>query len=323
MTDRQDWAERHCVPCEGGVAPLGRAEAEAALAGFEGWRLDAEARAITRRFEVKGFARAMQLANVAGWLGEREGHQEAQPEGGPSPPTEPSFGEHKEDWPVVEVDAVADAAEVSEWPPRQQRDQHRGPEQGRVDHGGGEHGVEQESTPVHPRLRQRRHRHHRDQTSETGESAQQERAVGRCRVPAEPAVAGRHRRGCERHADEELRGAGVRAVVDGVVVGPGLEPDDAEDGRPDREGAQDRDGHRPCGAPAAQGPVEREDQQRRHDVELGLHGEARPPATGTSPTSPLTEYALPDDEPPRSRANMTGSTYLVSAWIVATSASLT
>lgn len=74
MTDRQDWAERHCVPCEGGVAPLGRAEAEAALAGLEGWRLDAEAKAITRRFEVKGFARAMQLANVAGWLGEREGH---------------------------------------------------------------------------------------------------------------------------------------------------------------------------------------------------------------------------------------------------------
>ncbi|MDO9524920.1 MAG: 4a-hydroxytetrahydrobiopterin dehydratase, partial [Gemmobacter sp.] len=30
--------------------------------------------AIRRRFEFKTFARAMQMANLAGWLGEREGH---------------------------------------------------------------------------------------------------------------------------------------------------------------------------------------------------------------------------------------------------------
>lgn len=70
----EDWADRHCVPCTGGTPPLDRAAAETAAAGLPAWTLDAGAQAITRRFEVKGFARAMQLANLAGWLGEREGH---------------------------------------------------------------------------------------------------------------------------------------------------------------------------------------------------------------------------------------------------------
>ncbi|MBV0891746.1 4a-hydroxytetrahydrobiopterin dehydratase [Paracoccus sp. Z118] len=53
---------------------MGRAEAEAALAGLEGWALSPDAAAISRRWEVKGFARAVQMANLAAWLGERQGH---------------------------------------------------------------------------------------------------------------------------------------------------------------------------------------------------------------------------------------------------------
>ena len=46
----------------------------AALAGLLLWTLSYEGRAILRRVEVKGFARAAQLANVAAWLGEQQGH---------------------------------------------------------------------------------------------------------------------------------------------------------------------------------------------------------------------------------------------------------
>ncbi len=42
----------------------------AALAGLPLWTLSYDGRAILRRVEVKGFARAAQLANVAAWLGE-------------------------------------------------------------------------------------------------------------------------------------------------------------------------------------------------------------------------------------------------------------
>ena len=46
----------------------------AGLAALPDWTLSDDGRAIVRRIEVKGFARAVQLANVAAWLGERQGH---------------------------------------------------------------------------------------------------------------------------------------------------------------------------------------------------------------------------------------------------------
>lgn len=74
MTDASDLAARHCVPCEGGTPPMGRAEAEAALAALDGWTLSDDAAVISRRWPVKGFARAAQIANLAVWLAERQGH---------------------------------------------------------------------------------------------------------------------------------------------------------------------------------------------------------------------------------------------------------
>lgn len=38
------------------------------------WTLDATGTAITRRFTVEAFAAAVQLANVAAWLGEKHNH---------------------------------------------------------------------------------------------------------------------------------------------------------------------------------------------------------------------------------------------------------
>ncbi len=70
-----DLRDRTCQPCEGGTPPLD-AEAGARLLGdlHADWRLDAGAGALTRRFEFKGFAKAVQLANLAAWHGDKQGH---------------------------------------------------------------------------------------------------------------------------------------------------------------------------------------------------------------------------------------------------------
>ena len=50
-------------------------EAARRLAALHGdWTLDAASPSITRRFTFEGFAAAVQLANVAAWLGEKHNH---------------------------------------------------------------------------------------------------------------------------------------------------------------------------------------------------------------------------------------------------------
>lgn len=47
--------QKTCVPCEGGVAPLSREEAEATVRNVEGWTLDPDGRRITRSWTVTNF----------------------------------------------------------------------------------------------------------------------------------------------------------------------------------------------------------------------------------------------------------------------------
>ena len=49
-------------------------EIEARLEALDGWRLSPDGQAITRRFAFKGFARAVEMANLAAWLGNKRGH---------------------------------------------------------------------------------------------------------------------------------------------------------------------------------------------------------------------------------------------------------
>jgi 4a-hydroxytetrahydrobiopterin dehydratase len=66
-----DLASRDCLPCHGEGAPL--ADPAAQMGGLHAdWRLDGVR--LVRRFAVKGFAKAVQMANLAAWLGERLGH---------------------------------------------------------------------------------------------------------------------------------------------------------------------------------------------------------------------------------------------------------
>lgn len=69
-----DMAGKKCVPCEGGVPALSRAEADAHLKVLPGWTLAPDAKSITVSYVMKDFvsavARIGQIAEVA----EREGH---------------------------------------------------------------------------------------------------------------------------------------------------------------------------------------------------------------------------------------------------------
>jgi 4a-hydroxytetrahydrobiopterin dehydratase len=66
--------QKHCKPCEGGVPPLGPRQVSEMLVQVPGWDLCGDGGAIGRRIEVKGFARAVELANLAAWLGNKQGH---------------------------------------------------------------------------------------------------------------------------------------------------------------------------------------------------------------------------------------------------------
>lgn len=66
-----DLSNSDCAPCHGEGAVL--TDAPARMAALHGdWRLDGSR--LVRRFVYKGFAKAVQMANLAAWLGERLGH---------------------------------------------------------------------------------------------------------------------------------------------------------------------------------------------------------------------------------------------------------
>lgn len=69
-----DLTAKTCVPCQGGIPPLTRAEAEQYLAQVPGWELIDDATKIERTFKLKNFAEAMAFAQKVGDLAEQEGH---------------------------------------------------------------------------------------------------------------------------------------------------------------------------------------------------------------------------------------------------------
>jgi 4a-hydroxytetrahydrobiopterin dehydratase len=67
-------AQRHCTDCAPGTPPLDPARCATLLADLDGWSLERDGRALCRRFDFKGFAKAVEMANLAAWLGNRQGH---------------------------------------------------------------------------------------------------------------------------------------------------------------------------------------------------------------------------------------------------------
>lgn len=66
--------ERHCKPCEGGVAPLPREKAEELLSQLQSWELSDNGKEIHRAFKFKNFHQTMEFVNALAWIAHREDH---------------------------------------------------------------------------------------------------------------------------------------------------------------------------------------------------------------------------------------------------------
>ena len=67
-------AERHCVPCEGGVPVLGPAEIQRNLANLPDWELTSDGKAIRRVVQTKNFLAAMDYFHRIATIAEDEQH---------------------------------------------------------------------------------------------------------------------------------------------------------------------------------------------------------------------------------------------------------
>lgn len=68
-------SEKHCRPCEGGVQPHTRAEADASLAQLSpDWRLIEDGKAIRREFSFRNFFRTMSFVNALAHVANVEDH---------------------------------------------------------------------------------------------------------------------------------------------------------------------------------------------------------------------------------------------------------
>lgn len=68
-------ADKHCKPCEGGVAPLTADETEKLLADLHAdWSVSDDGREISRRFSFPAYSRSLGFANAVAWIAIKEGH---------------------------------------------------------------------------------------------------------------------------------------------------------------------------------------------------------------------------------------------------------
>lgn len=70
----ENLVQKICTPCQGGIPPLGREDAERYLAQVPGWKLVNDARAIEREYRFGDFREALAFVNDVGGLAESEGH---------------------------------------------------------------------------------------------------------------------------------------------------------------------------------------------------------------------------------------------------------
>lgn len=70
-----DLTQKRCVPCEGGVAPLSRAEAEALMKQLDpAWKLADDSKNIRREWKFKNFYHTMSFVNAVAHIANIEDH---------------------------------------------------------------------------------------------------------------------------------------------------------------------------------------------------------------------------------------------------------
>ncbi len=67
-------AQKHCVPCEGGLPAVPLERVQAALPSLPLWTLSDDHKRLSRAFTAKSFAAALAFINVVGAVAEAEGH---------------------------------------------------------------------------------------------------------------------------------------------------------------------------------------------------------------------------------------------------------
>jgi 4a-hydroxytetrahydrobiopterin dehydratase len=70
----EELVRKKCVPCEGGVAALDRAQAEAQLKKLSDWRLSQGGQRIRKDWVVKNFLGGIDFFDRVARLAEEEGH---------------------------------------------------------------------------------------------------------------------------------------------------------------------------------------------------------------------------------------------------------
>ena len=66
-------AEKHCIPCRGGVPPLQGAELDKMRSQVSGWEV-VNAHHISKTFTFPDFQKALDFVNRVGAIAEQEGH---------------------------------------------------------------------------------------------------------------------------------------------------------------------------------------------------------------------------------------------------------
>ncbi|MBS0357659.1 MAG: 4a-hydroxytetrahydrobiopterin dehydratase [Proteobacteria bacterium] len=69
-----DLSQKHCLPCEGGVKPLGEEKVKQLMQLLEHWGVSANHKEIFRDFHFKDYYHTMAFVNAVAWMAHHENH---------------------------------------------------------------------------------------------------------------------------------------------------------------------------------------------------------------------------------------------------------
>lgn len=71
---QQDWLKKKCVPCEGGIPPIPKAEAGGFMKDIPSWTLAEDGKSIRRSYRMKDFMAAVGFISAVAQIAESEDH---------------------------------------------------------------------------------------------------------------------------------------------------------------------------------------------------------------------------------------------------------
>ena len=74
MSSACDLKQKHCKPCEGGVAPLDEHRTALLIEQIPGWEANGDSTAIHRRFAFRNFHEVMAFVNALAWVAHTQDH---------------------------------------------------------------------------------------------------------------------------------------------------------------------------------------------------------------------------------------------------------